>query len=634
LEAWAHKRIESGEDFAAVLGDVLGSSDAPAAYLLVAVDLLISHWPKSAETAVPFLASPLLLSIDRERQMHDQTPFPDLFGFDALQREPAGPATLKSLKDRPSMSHPLENLLGLYAFNATVELCRKLKDLLQAETVRLGEPATDADMSDPALMVRHALNLIDSANWNEVDALRPDGTTVRARQYVSPAREANHLAPLQAARAGEWKDAGIEARLRLALNDPSVSSSELVNAGIDWARRQPVPATPDGVDLRRSVVVAAAMIAMRDGDSELRDIDRGWADVVFAAALHGDEDAAHRFRGGLQFNPAAIAFAGMVHALKGGLRPGDLRALLEVAARSDPAAAHGFRSVATQVAAVDERLPRSLLRCAFAAAIHTRRRWDAPEAEAAEHAEIYRRRCAAAVSAELAWLDGAGPEPPWPTFPNDAPRTRRRVRLPGGLDVPPAPATRCRDEYADHQAAALWLANSRGLFEGEKRPWLVDLARAYSEWTAAANGAGLGTGEELTGQPREWNNAYFDALANCLPAMAPAQVDELVLDPVRSLPDQPFLDVLATFIADVDRIFFNGRGPSVEEAVRIRSVLVERLVETGEWCSMVRRRSTSIEIHLGPAVAAVFFNSMVSRSRRPPIYFRRGSTGLGRSFLC
>ena len=47
LEAWAHKRIEAGEAFETVLADVLGPGDAPAAYLLVAVDLILSHWPES-----------------------------------------------------------------------------------------------------------------------------------------------------------------------------------------------------------------------------------------------------------------------------------------------------------------------------------------------------------------------------------------------------------------------------------------------------------------------------------------------------------------------------------------------------------------------------------------------------------
>jgi hypothetical protein len=575
LEAWAHKRIEKGEDFAAVLGDVLGAPGSPAAYLLVAVDLIISHWPKSAQAAVPFLAAPQLLSIDRERQMHDQMPFPDLFGLGALQSEPAGAATLKTLNDRPSRRYPLENLLPLYVSDVPAELREKLKDLLLAEAVRLGEPATDADMRDPALVVSHALNLIDPGNWTEVDVPQSNGTTVRGRQYVSPAAEAKHFAALQAARAEHATDIGIEARLGSALDDPSKSSPDLPKAAIEWARRQPSPPDPDcdSADLRRSAIVTAAMIAMRDGDSVLRDGNRSWADEIFRGALHGKEDVAHRMRGGLRFNPPAVAFAGIVHALKGGLRPGDIRVLLEAAARSDPAAAHGFGAVAAQIAAIDERLPRSLLRCAFASAIRMRRRWDAPEAEAAEYAERYHRKCALAVAAELRWLDGADPEPPWPRFPDDTARTRRRVKLPGGSDAPLAAVAPQPGQYSDHQAAALWLANCRGLFDAEKRPWLLDFIRAYSEWTATTNGAGFPAGEQLSHAPREWNDAYFGALAGCLPAMAPAQVDELALDPIRSLPDEPFLDVLATFVVDVDRVFFSGRGLGAGEAVRIRSVL-------------------------------------------------------------
>jgi hypothetical protein len=60
LEAWGHGRIEAGEPFEKVLADVLGPTGTPTAYLLVAVDLLLSHWPKSREAAVHFLACPEL----------------------------------------------------------------------------------------------------------------------------------------------------------------------------------------------------------------------------------------------------------------------------------------------------------------------------------------------------------------------------------------------------------------------------------------------------------------------------------------------------------------------------------------------------------------------------------------------
>jgi hypothetical protein len=84
LEAWAHRRIEAGETVEIVLTDVLGPSESPAAFLLVAVDLLLSHWPKSREAAVPFLACPELLCLDRGRQSHDNFQYPDLFGLNAL----------------------------------------------------------------------------------------------------------------------------------------------------------------------------------------------------------------------------------------------------------------------------------------------------------------------------------------------------------------------------------------------------------------------------------------------------------------------------------------------------------------------------------------------------------------------
>ena len=54
LEAWAHRRIDKGEDVETVLADVLPPTSGPAAYLLVAVDLILSHWPNSAESGDPY----------------------------------------------------------------------------------------------------------------------------------------------------------------------------------------------------------------------------------------------------------------------------------------------------------------------------------------------------------------------------------------------------------------------------------------------------------------------------------------------------------------------------------------------------------------------------------------------------
>jgi hypothetical protein len=614
LEAWAHKRVESGDDFDQVLNDVLGEPGAPAAYLLVAVDLLISHWPKSLESAVPFLASAELLSIDRERHVDDNMPFPDIFGLNELQKEPTGAATLASLKARPSRRWMLESILAHYAFNAPPETRDRLSGLLRQQASRLKEPDPKADMRDPALMIRHALNLIDPVNWKDTKITLADGTEAEVKEYVAPEAEARHLGELQAARAGRFADTGMEAQVGLAIDDPSKSSPALAKDAVEWARRQPVDsAAPgdDGGNMRQHSIVAAAMIAMRDCDSALRTSCRAWADGVFAASLRGKEDTAHRFRSGLRFNPPAIAFAGMVHGLKDGLRPDDRRALLEAAARSNPAAAVGLGVTVAGLVAIDERLPRSVLRCAFVASVKRRRPdWNAPKNRAAADAKVYHQRCETAVMAELAWLAGEKPEPAWPALPMEMPLPRRRLRLPGGTDEAPSPvAVRRPVDYVDYQATALWLANCRGLFDAEKRPWLLDVVRAYSKWTVNANGAGLPRDEEVTSKPTEWNNAYLDLLANCLPSLSPTDVDQFALDPIRSLPDESVLEATPIFLRALDVVFFNGRGLAPDEAVRVRSALAERLAATGEWRRMIRRASSSIGMHLGPAVGAVFFNN-------------------------
>jgi hypothetical protein len=268
-----------------------------------------------------------------------------------------------------------------------------------------------------------------------------------------------------------------------------------------------------------------------------------------------------------------------------GVEVDDVRAMLEVVGRGNPALAHGFLGGANVLAAVDERLPKAVLRCALATCIRPRRGWDLPEDETAARADRRQARIRQVIDAEMAWLAGDGPEPDWPVFPAEPARRRPGIRLPGGKKEPVEHKARPvrPDEYVDHQAAALWLGASGSLFDLVTRPWVRDLVRAYATWTAAANGAGLDQHDEVSEPPYEWNNIYFDLLARCLPGMAEAEIDKLALAPTAALPDEPFFDVVTLFLRAVDDVHFNDRGLQEREAVHIRAVLADRLMASSGW---------------------------------------------------
>jgi hypothetical protein len=615
LEAWGHRRIEAGEPVDKVIADVIGTANPPAAYLLVAVDLLLSHWPKSRVAAIPFLSCPELFCLDRQRTIHDGVEFPDLFGFKALQKEPVGAASLASLKSRPSRRRMLDQLLGLYALDESVKNRDELAELLRRAAARLGPPKDQSDLGDPEFMAVHALNLIDPKNWRKKTVQTQDGPT-EDWEYVPPEKESRHFQPLQDAAREREADNAMEAIIRIASNNRERSSAALAAAAIEWARKQATTvnkgdAGDDGEEwgrqrsMRNETLVTAAMIAARDGGAELIAKHEDWIRETFVRVLKGANDPVHRVRAGLQFNPIAIAFVGMVLLLKNCFAIEDVRTLLESAGDDNPTASHGFAVSAGLLAEIDERLARAMLRCAFAASARPHREWRKPEAEHNARVELCKQKVRDAIDAELAWLTGKQGEPEWPQFPPNPARPRRRgASGPGNrMQKPPEP-----EMYADHQAAALWLGGAASLFDVAKRPWLRDIVKAYGGWTFVANGSELEENEDTDRGPTEWNNAFFKLLAYCLPGLTSAQVEEVALAPIAGLPDGAFFDVTSVFLRDVDGVYFTDFTLQDAQAVQIRTALLKRIMTTRAWKRHVRERSTSTEIHFGPAIAVVLFN--------------------------
>jgi hypothetical protein len=618
LEAWAHSRIEAGEEVGVVIKDVIGAPDAPAAYLLVVVDMLISHWPASRDAAVPYVACPELLAVDRGRQATNNFEMPDIFGIKDLQKEPTGPVNTASLKAWPSRRVSLERLLVLYAQGDRPDLWDALVLLLRKAQARLGTFAESSTFADPEFMVAYALNVLDLANYRDVDIEQADGSKVRARQYVSPEGEDKHLAALRENSRDRFEESNIQMALSLAIEDQSRSTLELAAAAVAWAHKtSDVDAESEENDeahdggMRRLSIISAAMIAMRDGAPELRAEHKVWAKQVFAETFAAGRDPVHRVRAGLRFNPLAIAFVGTLFALDGVSTRDDLRAVLEIAAYGDAAPAQGIGAVKMELARLDPRLPRSLLRVAFAASLRAPLEWDATEAKKGAQAKVQKRRCDVAIDAELAWLSGQGAEPGWPSFPSEGTRRlqRRGFRIGGPQEeVPRPPPRKQADEYVDDQDAALWLSQIAQPISADNRTWLLDVVKAYAKWTYEANGAGLPEEQEVARRPQEWNEIYFAVLAHCVPGLDDAAIDRLVLAPLASLPDRDFFDAVTRFLRSCDEVYFNSRSLDDAVAVRLREKLSERLMKSWGWRDLRGSTSTRVEMHLRPAVAVFFFN--------------------------
>lgn len=612
LEAWAHHRIEAGEEFETVLDDVLSPPVAPTAYLLVAVDLILSHWPKSREAAIPFLANPELLCIDNQRLVQDNFDVPDIFGIKDLQKEPMGTVSLDSLKKRPSRRASLDNALGHYAVFPPPEQREKLAELLRKSAERLGQPEASSDLGDPALMTVHALNQIDPANWKEMPLEHEDGSIRTGHQYIPPPAEAAHFAVFEKTIRNNAETANMQVYLGLILDDPSRSSPEAAATAVRWAKNNqstPKDGEEDTAWMHEQAILAAAMSAMRDGDDTLRRESAEWAQGVFAQALSKEEDHVHRVRRGLRFNPPAIAFVGMIHAVKHGVTTLKLRDLLDIAANGNPAAAHGLLASIPAVVEIDERLPCALVRCAFTSCIRPNTYWDTPEDEAEDLLRRQRERMDSVVQAEADWLAGTGNELEWPEFPPLMRRTRRVFRLHGGrADVsPPVSEQKPPDIYVDHQAAALWLNGISSLFDVAENPWLSEIAVRYMSWTAGANGTGLEAHEEITNTPHEWNDVFVHLLAISLPDMTMPEINELFVDPIRSLPDEPFFDILAPLLRRIDEVYFNATVLDESVALALRAVFTDRMMQASGWRYLAGKRDASVEVHIGPAISALFF---------------------------
>lgn len=599
LEAWSQERLDKGEDVQAVLSDILGPEGSCAAYLLIAIDVLVSHWPDTRDALVPFMASPDLLANDRARSTHEALGRM-IFG----QKEPPGRVKLADLAKRPSRRVMLEHLLPYYL--ADDDAGRRLRTLLGKAVEGIGPYADHANFGDAAFMGAYALNMLNKANWVEVDG---------GLGYKSPPAEAEHLARLEESRLMFVHSSTIEAKIQLATSDPAKGSPEVAREAVDYAAGDlPDDSDTDYLKSRSTRLIATAMLVARDGDDTLLDQHETWVRAVVAKALEEETD---RYGSSemLGFNRPGMGLCALIHLWHRRRLPADRNLVVEAAARGDRVAVPAFAAALARINETDPRVLKSAIRLAFAC---RRWRWH-PYDEDTSDRETYNVEKASldgrAVLAEIAWLDG-GPEPVWPSLPEEKPSLRNRPRA--RLSADRARIEFERDEdgsepqsekasiHVDTQGIAEWL----GLLNAERSAtpdWYEEVIDAYAPWSARLNAHGYPADTELYRTPDDWNHQFYILVASALLDADHDRFEQHLL-PLLELPDRSFCDVADTLIHAADVCYFNDRSRPAARVRELRERLVTRTKALERWSWDNRPGDLRIDHNSGPVIAKLLMN--------------------------
>lgn len=576
LEAWSHDRLEGGESIDAVLADILDHEQSCAAYLLVAIDVLLSHFEKGRDKIGPFVSNPHLLGLDRMRVTHDQMDFGRML-FDG--NEPSGKVTLADLKARPSRRVSLADTLHLFLGEDAV--AKTVREQLGSAVDALEPYESYSSWVDPRFIGRFARNMLDLSNWTDIG----DGKL----EYRSPPDEAAHLAQMEGRRDQSVKSSNTEARINLAIDGGEYATAETAGIAVEYAGGDlPDDSDTDVLKSRSTRLITTSMLVARDGDDALLTTHENWVREVIDLALLERSDR-EGSRDSLRFNRPGLATLALIHLWLRKHAKADRDALVALATRRDAGASVAFSLALPKILEADPRLFKAAMRAALSNCLW---RWHSYDEDEAQKQMFDAERAASAkatVEAEIRWLEG-GTEPSWPEWPAERPILRRsmRMRVPGlgaadavdegeNPDEPDTPT----NIHINSQAAAQWLAMVNSASKGAIE-WGQEVVTAYLDWTMRMNGLGLPVETEIDRDPAEWNLQFFVLFAERI-IDEPADLFEADLALVTSLPDEPFGDVAQTLVRAIDVLYFNDPARAPDRPVLLRTNMAERLITSQKW---------------------------------------------------
>lgn len=623
LEAWSQQRLDDGVPVDDVLADIIGPEGNCAAYLLVAVDVLLSHFDIARDALAPFIADPELLATDRLRRDHDQLGLKlDQF---AIRKEPDAKVRLADLRVRPSRHVTLFDVV--YCYLGDDPVANRLREQMSNAIDSLEPIQSYSNLSDARFLARVANNMLQRSNWTDIGNEKLG--------YRPPTDEAAHLEAMEKQWVTRMRSIEIESCIDLAIDGESKHATpETARDAVVYASGDlPDDSDTDVLKSRSTRLIMTALLVARDGDDSLLATEEAWVRQVVAIAL--EEHSDHGV-GSLRFNRPAIAILTLIHLWARKESEADRNALIRLATRGDRSAVPAYSAGLELILKIEPKLFKAAMRSAFASVTWRWKNYD--EEDGAEHERFDAERFAAvdtAVAAEIAWLDGEA-EPPWPAWPEECPFLRRgsRLQVPGCVTpqeseeeetIKSVAAEPSSTIHINSKAAAQWLAMVQAVPTGAI-DWRHELVEAYVDWTVRMNGLGLPVDIEIDRDPHEWNTHYYALFAERLLDATDALFDaDLKL--VTDLPDEQFGKVAQTVIHSADALYFNYPERQAARPADLRTHLAQRVMALHRWRYADDPASSRIDMQSGEIVAKIMLNTYNSfsgtQSYLPPLLFDR-----------
>lgn len=611
LEAWGHERLEAGDDAETVLRDVLGPAGSSCAFIAVALDLVLSHWPKFESIAWPFAACPHVLVLDDARHIRD------LVGIDdcgmGSQDAASGAPSVAELKTRASRRSRMTDTFVRYVLGRKDDIGPLLKAALEQaiKDIPAPPPEPEADLLNGLYAVaRRALRMADPTNWREMNGFRSDGSAVNLIGYLPDDAEQRQFDARNAEVDASTRRAGIMASIGLAFRDDAKATPQVVADALQWAQAEPLKLRQHRQDhdfeleQAERAVTMSAVLAVRHIIAREQPDAAAWAETVLRQAIN--EPVKKGYRGPqVEYDNQAIAAAGIMALYEKTSNPALWSDLLIIAALEHDSIVNALASGFGWLRANDQQLLRSIIRVLLLTSSYVRERFDQDaEKRLAERAAVVER----GIAAELAWLRGGEGEPAWPKIAPWLVRRKTQIRIPGSSagERQPRRAARARELYADESRLGLICSHLFPLALGDRPPWLLDLTKHIAKWAIDANGPD-DEGRDADGRPFSLNQHFFEYLGLVVAALPHDEAMAAFIEPILALPDDACLDLLAKLLHGFDSAVNSVDASKPLDIFELRRVMAARLHRTRMYQRLSREKSFNCEVHLGDALRAMFY---------------------------